>query len=75
MWVATWLVCIVGMACEEIGETKPTYFFKHEQCELYGETIAIRAHKSLTEKGYVAEVGYACTLSKDTKEANGKKLK
>lgn len=64
----------MGAACEEIYEAKPTYFFKQEKCELYGETIAIRTHKALTEKGHVVQVGYACTIAKDTKEANGKKL-
>jgi len=68
MWIASWMVCILNIGCQEVAEPTPTLFFKEEDCNLFAYEKAAVAQKNLQAQGYSAQVAFTCTESKNLKQ-------
>lgn len=71
MWVAVFLVCLQGIGCDEVIETKPAYHATKEQCEEHAIKLSLFMIQRFKEIGYDVEVGYKCDKDNEVKQING----
>jgi len=69
MWVASWLVCVASIGCQEIAERNTVHFFTEKDCYLYAYQTAIEAQKLLEEQGHKNKISFMCVEDKKIKQS------
>lgn len=60
MWVAIWIVCVVGMECQQVVESDARVHRTEAACRAHAEHGTVEIIKMLFEERKRAQVGYQC---------------
>jgi len=60
MFVAFWMVCVIGWDCREVVENDPVLHESHAECMQHAQQGAMDIIKLLYEERKRAEIGWGC---------------